>query len=357
MKSVLCLPEHNTAGEPHATAYIRILRPLGHRSLSGRFNLVVCTRASREIGECDIAILERFWHPDVTLAEARGLVDRIRSRCRYFIYTLDDNILDLGLDAPWRSPIREQHRSAVRLFAREADGLIVSTRRLLQRFSRLASTVELVENALDESLFQNRSPSAEQTRDHVRAVYMGTGTHQEDLLMILEPLRRVLVRHKGRFRLDLLGVVPNQGVLKLFEGLPVQPVPGLGWLEYPSFASWWSANARWDFGIAPLRDTAFNQYKSDIKFLDYGIVGIPGIFSQGAAYSGTVKHHETGLLCGPDPGEWEESLETLIESREMRRNLSANVRKYVDDCRVLKLRARDWAAAIERICGIAEKRH
>jgi glycosyltransferase involved in cell wall biosynthesis len=306
---------------------------------------------------CDIAFLERFWHPGITVEEAGGLVDAIRRKCRHFVYTLDDNLLDLGLEAPWRSPIGDEQRAAVRLFAREADGVIVSTRRLADRFSRLARRIEIVGNALDETLFQQAAgPVEESPQTDVRAVYMGTGTHQGDLLLVLEALRRVLKRHKGRFQLDLVGVVADDAVLPLFRGLPVRTIPGFGGLEYPQFAAWWAANAKWDFGIAPLCPTSFNTYKSDIKFLDYGIVGVPGIFSDITPYSETIVNGETGFLCGCAADEWEEGLELLIGNPDLRRHLAQNARAVVERNRILSVRAGDWLDALENICGRSNER-
>lgn len=354
MRRILCLPEHNAALRPHATAHIRMLRPLNHKSLAGR--LEVESTTTNAIPECDVALLERFWHPGITVDEAGHLIDAIRKRCRYFVYTLDDNLLDLGLDAPWRSPIGDEQRAAVRLFAKAADGIIVSTMRLADRFSRLARRIEIVANALDESLFGAAQAASEAPRTDVRAVYMGTGTHQGDLLFVVEALRRVLRRHKGNFELDLVGVVADDAVLSLFRDLPVRTIPGFGGLEYPQFAAWWAANAKWDFGISPLCPTHFNIYKSDIKFLDYGIVGIPGIFSDLPPYSDTIVAGETGLLCGCGPDEWEECLELLIGNPGLRRQLAQNARSVVERNRILKVRAGDWLDAIERICGRSDER-
>lgn len=348
MTSVLCLPEHSAPGELHATAYIRLLRPL--EALARQGSVELRSALSAEFDACDVVILERFFHPSITLDEASRLIDAIRARSRHFLYTLDDNLLDLGADEPWRSPIGEPQRAAVRLFLREADGVIVSTTPLAERHARLARRIEVVENALDESLFAGAPAARDPARDAVHAVYMGTGTHQQDLLHVLEPLRRVLRRHRGKFRLDILGVSPDASLMSLFQGLPVEAPGGFGGMAYPRFAAWWAANARWDFGIAPLRPDRFNRYKSDIKLLDYGIVGIPGIFSDGPAYSATARQGETGLLCGPEPDEWEERLESMISQAELRRRLSERVREYVMRERVLGVRAARWGDAIERLC-------
>ena len=52
----------------------------------------------------------------------------------------------------------------------------------------------------------------------------------------------------------------------------------------------------WDVAVAPLHDTAFNRCKSDLKFLEYAALGLPGIYSDVVPYKHAVRHEETGLL-------------------------------------------------------------
>ena len=58
---------------------------------------------------------------------------------------------------------------------------------------------------------------------------------------------------------------------------------------------------RWDVAIAPLEDDAFTRGKSDLKYLDYAALGIPGVFSDVRPYRDTVRHRETGLLAANEP--------------------------------------------------------
>jgi hypothetical protein len=68
-----------------------------------------------------------------------------------------------------------------------------------------------------------------------------------------------------------------------------------GWLEvaevpheakaYDGFVKWLRAEAeRFDFALAPLRDTPFNGMKSSLKLLEYGGLGLPIVASDVAVY-------------------------------------------------------------------------
>lgn len=76
---------------------------------------------------------------------------------------------------------------------------------------------------------------------------------------------------------------------------------------------------RFDIGLVPLKDNKFNECKSELKGLEYSILGIPYLASPLPAYRRLVKDGENGILCGR-PREWYSSLSKLIED-ELLRNM------------------------------------
>jgi glycosyltransferase involved in cell wall biosynthesis len=81
----------------------------------------------------------------------------------------------------------------------------------------------------------------------------------------------------------------------------------------------------WDIGVAPLRDTEFNQCKSNAKYREYASSGIAGIYSDARIYRDTVADRKTGLIVPHGSTQaWydaivelstDESLRTAIASR------------------------------------------
>ena len=131
--------------------------------------------------------------------------------------------------------------------------------------------------------------------------YMGTLTHEADLRMVLAPLRALLRRHAGRVRLELVGGGARQTVRRrssrACRSATLHPRHEDA---YPKFVPWMRRHLRWDVAIAPLEDDAFTRCKSDLKYLDYAALGIPGVFSDVRPYRDTVRHRETGLLAAND---------------------------------------------------------
>lgn len=347
MLKVHVLFEHAADLRPYGCSHIRLLRPLTHPANAQTLDVTWGT----DYHSADVVIIERTWRPDTTLELAEKIVERMRRDRVRFIYTLDDNLLDL----PQVSPA---DKTLVRFLAREADGLLVSTEALRQRFDRLNRHVVVVPNAIDERLFA--APQAEQPPPPaVQTVigYMGTFTHDGDLMMIYQALRAVLRRHQGAVVFQLVGGVSNPAVLRAFDGLPfeVLQVPREQ-VEYPNFVRWMVANTRWDLALAPLEDTFFNRYKSDIKFLDYSGWGLAGIYSQVPLYAQSVRHLETGYLAENTPTAWQETLERLIADPALRARMASQARAEVLATRSLAHCAPAWREAITAICDGAAGR-
>src|SRR5205085_4669818 len=140
------------------------------------------------------------------------------------IYTTDDNILDLRIEgevARWLSPAQQ---GVVRCVVAEADGVSGSTPPLARQMEAFNRVVLEVPNAVDERLFRRPiedEPRAANNRPLVIG-YMGTATHDDDLLAIAPALRQVLAGGGGGVEFELVGGVARPDTLKEFAGLPVR---------------------------------------------------------------------------------------------------------------------------------------
>jgi len=344
------LNENDLQGHPHGCSHIRLLRPFSHPSIANE--LTVSQGLDLPATPVDVVIVERSWRPGVTLDMAQKLVTSIRKLGARFIYTLDDNLLDLNEDAPWETFPTDEQRMAFRYFSRQADGLIVSTDNLRHRFSVLNQNIFVIPNALDERLFPPKDSALPTRRDGVLKIgYMGTRTHASDLLMILAPLRDFLRRNEGRVSLELVGIYADARMEQCFSGYPVRFLDVGEAVDYVKFIPWAAQNLRWDYALAPLEDSLFNRSKSDIKFLDYAMLGIPGIFSRVSSYRDTVIHRETGWLCDNSSDSWSTALETLLTDTSLRNAMALKASNYVTHYRTLAQCAVNWLNTVRTIAG------
>ncbi len=312
-KRLFVLGEHSQRGQYHATAHIRLLLPLGHPGFGGGYEISNGLHLPDQ--QFDIVIVERVWHERISPLEAQRLVQEIRRRSSLFLYSIDDNLLDVATDAEDRAAqFGPEQRAAVRYFAGAADGIIVSTEALRDRLQPLNGRIVVVPNALDERLFPDiedrlsRRLAEEGSGRPVKFGYVGTGTHLGDLMVVLEPLRQTLREFGDRVEFQLAGVTADPRAIRLFTGFPVTPLVVGSVDHYPGFIRWACDHLVWDFGIAPLADVPLNRCKSDIKFLDYSLLGIPAVYSNMPAYRHTVKHSKTGLVVSDDPRDWRSAL-------------------------------------------------
>src|SRR5204863_5326912 len=87
--------------------------------------------------------------------------------------------------------------------------------------------------------------------------------------------------------------------------------------------------AQIDINLAPLElDNPFCQAKSEIKYTEAALVGVPTVASPTDAFAYAITHGENGLLAAT-VDEWQAALSQLIEQPEARQQLGAVARQRV----------------------------
>ena len=335
--SVHLLSEHAGDRRPYGCSYIRNLLPLAHPVNQP----YLAVSSSFDYAPADVVIVERAWNPHTDVMEADELVARASADGACLVYTIDDALLE----APSTPP---GSRTIVRTLCRAAAGVIASTPFLQNRLARLNPRTLVVPNALDERLFFAGPVNAAGAAGGRLVVgFMGTLTHEADLMLVVQPLRTLLRRNAGAIEFQIVGGIAEPGWLAVFDGLPIRrlEVPPES-IEYPAFVGWMRRNLRWDIAIAPLADSPLNLGKSDIKFLDYSALGFPGVYSAAPAYLHTIRQGDTGILVGSSPGEWSEALDRLAKDAALRSRIAAQSQSYVRSERTLEHCAAAWREAV-----------
>ncbi len=343
------LYEHSDGMTPHGCGEIRLLKPLAHPSLQSRVDLSFGCEIP--VHQVDILIIERLWNYSCEWQDLYPSLLYLRQQGTKIIYEIDDDLLSVNMEIGTAEHPTAIQKMWIRQMSRFADGLIVSTQVLAKRFETLNANIEIVPNCLDEELFESvrNLHQPEGQNDPVVFGYMGTYTHFEDLLTIIQPLRACLNHFGSKVRFEIIGIGNDAHIESLFGDLPVKvlTVPS-GSVPYPQFIKWLCQGVKWDFGIAPLKDTVFSRSKSDIKFLDYSSLGIPGIYSDVPAYSESVKQMENGLLAS-NSSDWFDSLSMLISDQRLRKRLAQKAHDYVWNERMLEMNAFRWVDALDKL--------
>jgi glycosyltransferase involved in cell wall biosynthesis len=167
---------------------------------------------------------------------------------------------------------------------------------------------------LEASRAAHRAREARSGDGVVRAGYFsGTLTHQRDLALVSRAVAAVLAENP-RVRLVLWRETVNlaefpelqrhAGQIEWRERVPRDETPG----EYAQF----------DINIAPLEiGNPFCEAKSELKFFEAALVGIPTVASPTQPYAAAIRHGETGFLASDD-AEWYAQLRDVVQNSELR---------------------------------------
>jgi glycosyltransferase involved in cell wall biosynthesis len=194
----------------------------------------------------------------------------------------------------------------------------------------------VVPNLVDERLFLTgvrECPAASPRRSGpVQLVYVGSPTHARDLALLV-PVMAELERHRpGGFELNVVGVEPLGPGQDWYRRVPVPD----SCKPYPRFVGWLrEQRPRWDIGVAPLADAEFNRYKSDLKYLEYAALGLPGVFSESEPYQ-TVEHARTGFTAGDNATAWVEAVLALADDVLLRERIAGAAFRYVASQRLMR---------------------
>ncbi|MBU2844321.1 glycosyltransferase family 4 protein [Acidithiobacillus ferriphilus] len=342
-RRILILPEYGHDGAWHGSGFIRLICPFTHPEvLKNDIDVLGFSHEFSGNEGADLVLVERGWRPDINSRIVENFINKIRQSGAQLLWMVDDNLFDRHPQWDIEKYLASKHLP-MRILAREADRIVVTTQSLAYRLKHLNSNVLVLQNLLDERLLRESSKSV--GNDSLTIGYMGTFSHLPDLQGILPALRRVIHRHHGKLRLSVLGVTDHPMLTSLFpkDALHILRPPSY---TYPDFLSWMTSNLRWDISIAPLMSGKFNDCKSDIKLLDYGAASIAGVYSHVPAYANSVQDGVTGLLVDNTSEAWEDALEKQITDPDLRYSLGSGAHNYLIRERTLATAGFKWCQTL-----------
>ncbi|NSL24027.1 glycosyltransferase [Agrobacterium tumefaciens] len=311
---VVC-PGNGNLAQASASTYIRIwerTRNSIDRDVTYIRMTPECLLANASTGGVDGAIIQRTAIPRTMVDELLNAFDR--NGIRYMV-DLDDDLFDVPEAKDPQGTYAAYAPSLGRLLSK-AKLVTVSTAPLRKSVNSYNRNVVVIPNSLSGRLW--RTPPIPRLPDGaIRALYMGTPTHHDDLMMIMAALEATAASHPD-FRLTIIGGT-KENILHP-ERLP--------WLshivvppdrkEYDVFVPWLRQQAgRCDFAIAPLQDIKFNDGKSPLKVLDYAALGLPILASDVSVYEEVSQSVPEINLVGNTIAKWKAALnrQVLASSR------------------------------------------
>jgi len=262
------------------------------------------------------------------------------------IYEIDDALWSVPNDKDEKG-FYAAYSPAIRQLISYSRMVLTSTERLAIAIDAMGARVAFMPNRLAEAYWlgdpvENRAMEFGESAGRFRLLYMGQVTHDEDLAL-LEPVIRELHSEVSGLDFCVLGVSRTAADWYRTVSVPLK------FQEYPTFVPWFRSLVKaFDAAVAPLASTPFNNFKSGLRYLDYGAAGLPAVFSNVPSFADVVSHEHNGLLVGNDAQEWLQSLRQLRDDPELRSRLKKSAQNDVLSNFMLTKQLPEWESAILR---------
>lgn len=242
------------------------------------------------------------------------------------------------------------------------DGFVVSTPELKKVYGWMCRNTFVFGNYMELEHWLKENPK--NISDRVRILWSGSTSHTGDLEWVKPIMAAIIAKYpKVQFIYIGHGGVPTEDLYAkfiygddIFEGLPLErresllPAP-------PNVYPYIVASLMADIAIAPLEKNYFNKFKTQCKYLEYAINGIPGVYSKWF-YTDVLDDSDremwdrsgTGLVADTHQ-EWIDALSVLIEDATMRRQIGEKAREVAIERYNFADHADRWQGFVEGVCN------
>ncbi|RFS93754.1 glycosyltransferase [Klebsiella aerogenes] len=260
--------------------------------------------------ECERLNLETYWEVDDLIFDAEVM------RNSRTLNELDKDIFQGLLDGA------HLYRTAML----RCKFAIASTPHLAEEMEAAGvARAFVVENALDPETIATASSLPETRKSYqdniIRIVYgSGTSTHNVDFLEASDAVLSILQKYKNvHFRLIGTLELPKE-----YDTVKNQ----IERIEFCPYTDYLRILNECDISIAPLENYVFNDSKSNIKYIEASILGIPCICSPRPNFSNVISDGENGFLC-ESTTQWRNALDKLVNSMELRHLVGMKAKETV----------------------------
>lgn len=291
------------------------------------------------IRDCDLVFMKNISHPG-GLAWFAGAAEYYD---KPLIVDMDDDYTAVDDLHPKREYFKETAIANIvhhELF-KAATAMTVSTEPLQKVYQRFNPNVHVLHNYNDVNDWKH----APVKRSDGRIVlgWAGSQTHEADF-HIIEPVIRALWEKYG-----------EKIVFAICGGLPPHLTDGLPKGSYAVFSGtrtmrdYHERLASWgfDIGLAPLKESAFNDGKGHGKWMEYAMYKIPTLASNFGPYKRVIQDGVTGLLA-ETTDEWVDKLSRLVDDAALRQQIGQAAYEEVKSNWQWANHAHKWAEVFER---------
>ncbi len=209
------------------------------------------------------------------------------------------------------------------------DRLIVATQPLKEAYRKLIGDIVVVPNYLESERWEGLR-SAQRQGPRPRVGWAGSISHSGDLALLQQVMRELA----SEADFVLFGMCPPELRPYVREFHPAVPFDA-----YPARL----ASLGLDLAIAPLELNEFNAAKSNLRILEYGILGWPVVCTDIEPYRNAPVRRVRNR-----PEEWIEAIRENLHDLRAAKEAGASLRTWVLDHWMLDDHLDEWMAALGR---------
>lgn len=271
----------------------------------------------------DSVVVQHYVHDRflAALQSWRQLPDR-----PFIVYAMDDLLTDMAESNPLRRNIPANSRARLKYAFERCDRLVVSTEFLADAYRHMIADIKVVPNRLEQDIWLPLH-SRRRTSPRPRVGWAGGTTHHGDLLL----LKEIIEQTRDEADWIFFGMCPDE-----IRPLIAEFHPFAEFSEYPARL----AALNLDIAVAPLARIPFNQGKSNLRLLEYGVLGIPVVCTDIDPY------RDSPACCVPNTASaWVQALRERIHDADGREREGDNLRRWVHQGYILENHMDQWLTA------------
>lgn len=244
----------------------------------------------------------------------------------FVVFAIDDLLTNMAASNPLRKYVPANSRARLRYALERCDRMVASTNFLAEAYRHFIPDIKVVPNRLEQDIWLPLE-SRKRTGKKPRIGWAGGTSHLGDLALLKSVIEKT--RHEADW--IFFGMCPEE----------IRPLLS----EYHAFGELAAYPARLaalslDIAVAPLEQIPFNQGKSNLRLLEYGILGIPVVCTDIDPYQGSP------ACCVANTTEaWVAALRERIHDAEAREREGAAIRRWVQQNYLLERHLDDWLNA------------
>lgn len=273
----------------------------------------------------DIIIIQR----DVLDSDfSKKLIDYCKLYDIKIIYEIDDDLLNIDESHP-EYEYYLKSSEIIKFILENSNAVTVSTENLKEKLNSYNNNIFVIKNTLVPIWNEGAIFSHNKSNSNILKIgYMGTITHENDIKIIEKSIENVIDYFKKKnitVEFEVIGGTSKKLVSAKQINVPANSV------VYPDFIRWLKKIVDWNIAIAPLDNNNLNSSKSEIKYLEYTALGLPGIYSAVGSYKEVIEDGKNGIIVYNNEKSWTDNIIYLLENQRLqdkiRKNAKENVQK------------------------------